>query len=119
MVDKEGKSEQIAVEEAITPPISAKKKIDTVNKRDKSQAYNKTVDKPKRNKTDTVKSLDKSRYAQITDTENTVDKSGSIPRSNYSNKSTRIENSHKYIFTKIIYVFLVFLYKEKVYQVKQ
>ena len=31
------------MKEAITPPISAKKRIDTVNKTDKSQAFNKTV----------------------------------------------------------------------------
>ena len=59
MVDKEGKSKQNVVEEAITPPISKKKKIDTVNKTEKSQASNKTVDTSKRNKTDTVKSFDK------------------------------------------------------------
>ena len=52
------------VKEFITPLISEKKKIDTVNKTEKSQASNKTVDK--------------SRF---------------ILRSNYSNKSTRIENS--------------------------
>ena len=39
MVDKEGKTKQKVVEEAITPPISAKQ-IDTVNKIDKSQASN-------------------------------------------------------------------------------
>ena len=33
-----------------------KKKIDTVNKTEKSQASNKTVDTPKSNKTDKVKS---------------------------------------------------------------
>ena len=43
-------------------------------------------------KTDTVKSLDKSRFTQRTDKENTVDKSRSIPRSNDPDKSTRIEN---------------------------
>ena len=58
MVEKEGKSKQIAVEEAITPPISEINKIYTVNKRDKSQASNKTVYTPKSNKTDTVQSLD-------------------------------------------------------------
>ena len=79
--------------EAITPPISGKKKIDTVNKTEKSQASNKTVDTPKRNKTETDKPLDKSRSAQIIDIENTVDKSRSIPISNISDKSTRIEKS--------------------------
>ena len=53
------------VEESITPPISVKNKIDTFNKTDKPQASNKTVDTPKSNKTDTVKSLDKSRSTQI------------------------------------------------------
>ena len=77
------------MKEASTPPISTKKKIDTVTKIEKSQASNKTVDTPKINKTDTVKSLDKSRSTQRTDTENTVDKSIPIPRSNYFNKSTR------------------------------
>ena len=91
MVDKEGKPKQNVVEEAITPPISTKKKIDTVNKTDKSQSSNKTVDTPKTNKTNTVKSLDKSRSTQRTETENTVDKSMSIPRSNNNNKSIRIE----------------------------
>ena len=38
------------VEEAITPHISTKKKMDTVKKTDKSQASNKTVDTPKINK---------------------------------------------------------------------
>ena len=32
------------VQESITPPISEKKKIETVNKTDISQAYNKTLD---------------------------------------------------------------------------
>ena len=59
------------MEEAITPPIS-KKKIDIVTKTDKSQAPNKTVYTPKRNKTDTVESLDKSRCTKKTDTENTL-----------------------------------------------
>ena len=60
------------MEESITPPISEKKKIDTVNKTEKSQASNKTVNTPKSNKIDTGKSLDESRYSQITDTENKV-----------------------------------------------
>ena len=62
------------MEEAINPPISLKKKIDTINKTDKSQASNKTVDKPKINKTDTFKPLYKLRSAQRTGTKNTVDK---------------------------------------------
>ena len=60
--------------EAITPPISEKKKIDTVLKTEKSQAYNKRVDTPRSNKTDKVKSIDKSSSTQRTDTEKTVDK---------------------------------------------
>ena len=68
MVDKEGKSKYNVVEEAITPPISEKNKIDAVNKTDKSQASNKTVVTPKSNKTDTVKLLYKSRSTQRTDT---------------------------------------------------
>ena len=80
------------MEEAINPPISEENRIDTVNKIEKSQASNKTVDTPKKHKTYTVKSLDKSRSTQRTDIENTVDKSRFIPRSNYYSKSTRIEN---------------------------
>ena len=68
MVEKEGKPKQNIVEESITPPISTTK-IDTVNKTEKSHASNKTVYAPKYNKTDTVKSLDKSRYTQRTNTE--------------------------------------------------
>ena len=78
------------MKEATTPPISAKKKIDTVNRIEKSQASNKPVYTPKSNKTDKGKSTDKSGYTQRTDTENTVDKSRSIPRTNLSKKSTRI-----------------------------
>ena len=37
MVDKKGKSKTNVVEEAISYPISSKKKIDTVNKTEKSQ----------------------------------------------------------------------------------
>ena len=47
-------SNQDIVEEAITPPISVKKNIDAVNKTEKSQASNKTVDTTKINKTETV-----------------------------------------------------------------
>ena len=57
IVDKEGKPKTNVVEEAITPPISSKNKIDTVNKTEKSRAFNRTVYTPKINKTDTVKSL--------------------------------------------------------------
>ena len=42
-------------------------------------------------KFNTFKSIDKSRYAQRTDTVNTVDKSGSTTRTNLYNISTRIE----------------------------
>ena len=44
--------------EAITHPIS-KTKFDTVNKTEKSQASNKTVDTTRSNKYEKVKSLDK------------------------------------------------------------
>ena len=47
------------MEEAITRPISAKEKFDTVSKTEKSKSSNKTVDTPKINKTETVKSLDR------------------------------------------------------------
>ena len=56
------------MEESITPPISAKNKTNTVNKKDKSQASYRTSDTPKSNKTDTVKSLNKSMSTQRTDT---------------------------------------------------
>ena len=55
------------VKEAITPPISAKRKIKKVSKKDKSQESNKAVDTPKRNKTEKVISLDKSRSTQRTE----------------------------------------------------
>ena len=61
-----------------------------INKTEKSQAYNKIVDTCKRNKTYTVKSIDKSRSTQITDIVNTVDKSRSITGTYLSNISTRI-----------------------------
>ena len=61
-----------------------------MKKIEKSQASNKTVDIPKRNKTDKVQSLDKSRSTQRTEEENTVNKSKSIPRTNLSNNSNRI-----------------------------
>ena len=47
------------VEEDITPLISEKNNIDTVKKTEKKQASNKTIDTPKSNKTDKVKSIDK------------------------------------------------------------
>ena len=77
------------------PPIllfQQKRRFETVNKTEKSKSSNKTVDKSKSNKIDTVKSIDKSRYAEITDTVNKVDKSRTIPGTNLSNISARIEN---------------------------
>ena len=87
-VNKKRKTKPNVVWKAITYLISEKNKIDTVNKTEKSQAYNKIVDSPKINKNDTVKS----RYTQRTDIVNTVDKSRSILGNNLSNISTRIEN---------------------------
>ena len=55
-----------------TSSYFSKNKIDTFNRTEKSQAYNKTVYTPRINKIDKVKSIDKSRSAQIADTENTV-----------------------------------------------
>ena len=52
----------------------SKTNFDTVNRREKSQASNKTVDTPILNKTEKVKSIYKSRYTQRTDSENTVNK---------------------------------------------
>ena len=65
---KKRKAKPNLVKEAIITPISEKKNIDTLNKTDKSQAYNKTVDSPRSNKNGKVKSLDKSRSTQKTDT---------------------------------------------------
>ena len=76
---------------AITNYILGKKNIDAVNKTYKSKAPNGTVDTPRSNKTEKVKSIDKSRSTERTDTENKVDKSRYIPRTNLSNKSARIE----------------------------
>ena len=76
--------------EAITPPISPKKKIDTVNKIEKPKASKTIGDTPRNNKTDKVKSIDKSWSTPRTGKENTVDKSRSISRTNLSNKTTRI-----------------------------
>ena len=78
------------MKESINTHIPKKKNIYKGIKTDKSQASNKIVGTPRRNKNHKVKSLDKSRSTQITDTENTVDSSRSIPRTNLSNKSTRI-----------------------------
>ena len=47
LVKKEGKSKQNVVEESINTPILEKKKIDPVNKTDKSQASNKQYIHPK------------------------------------------------------------------------
>ena len=90
-VDKKRKTRPNVVKEYITPPISEKRKIDTFNKTGKSQASNKTVDTPRSNKTDKVKVIYKSRSTQRTDTEKTVNKSGSIPRTSFYNKITRIK----------------------------
>ena len=78
------------LEEAINSPISEKNNIDTVNKTEKSQSSNKTVDTPKVNKTEKVISIDKSRFTQRTDTVNKVDKPRSITEKNFYNISTRI-----------------------------
>ena len=85
------------VKEAITHPI-AKNKIDKVNKTEKSQASNKTLDTSISKKSDKGKSLDKSRSAQRTgigNTVNTVNKSRSVSGNSLSNKITRTENPQK------------------------
>ena len=85
------------VKKDITHTI-AKKKIDTVNRTDKSQEYNKKIDTSSRNKSEKVKSLYKSRSTQIIETENTVktvNKSRSILSDSLSGKSTKIENYQK------------------------
>ena len=76
MVDKNMKSKPNVVEESITSTILSKKKIDTVNKTEKSQTSKETVPTSKEIKPDTLKSVDESRYNQ---------------RSNLYNRSTRIE----------------------------
>ena len=81
------------VSESITPPIE-KKKIDTVNKTEKSQASIKKLDTSSSNRSENGKSLDKSRYTQRPYTENTINKinkSRSNSRTGLSNKSTKIE----------------------------
>ena len=108
------------VKESITPPISEKYKIDTVNKTDKSQASNKKVDTSSSNKSDKGKSLDKSRSTKITETEHTVktvDKSNSISSASLSEGVTKYKNYQKYILEKTIQIFLFCLEMEKVYQV--
>ena len=52
MVHRKIKTKPNLVKKAITPPISAKNNIETVNKTEKSQASNKTVDTPISNKSD-------------------------------------------------------------------
>ena len=74
MVDKKRKTILFLVREAITPPISEKKKINTVNKTQKSQASNKKVDTLRSNKTEKVKLIDESRSTQRNDTENIFNK---------------------------------------------
>ena len=59
------------VREAITYPI-AKRNNDTVNKTEKSQAYKIEKYKYINNKSEKGKSLDKSRYTQRTEIEDTV-----------------------------------------------
>ena len=60
------------MKEAITPPIT-KKNTEIVNKTEKPQAYKRQKkDKSISNKLDKGKSLDKSRYTQITETEDTL-----------------------------------------------
>ena len=60
------------MKESITPPISPKKEIDTVNKTEKPQKYNKTAYTPRSNKSEKYNYLDKSRSTQRGYTENTV-----------------------------------------------
>ena len=61
--------------------------------------------------------MDKSRYTKITDTKNTVNKSRSIPITNLSNKSTRIENPSEIDISEDNLTVSVFLNMQKVYQV--
>ena len=68
-VDKKGKSKPNVVEEAITSTILAKKKIDTVNKTEKSKTPKKIVPTPLK-KPNTLNSIDKSRSTQRTNLSN-------------------------------------------------
>ena len=68
------------IKEVKTNIISTKKKIDIVNKTDKSQPSPETIDTSKNNKNYTVDRADKSR---------------SIPVTNLSNKITQIEKHSK------------------------
>ena len=79
-VDKGDKSRENVVKEANTSPISAKNKIDTVNKTEKYKTPKETVDNYKNNKTDIF---------------NTIDKSSSTPGTNLSNRSFHIKTPQK------------------------
>ena len=61
MIFRKKEKKPDVVKEAITLPTSSKKKVDTVNKTEKSQASNKTLDTYRSNKTNNVKSMDKSK----------------------------------------------------------
>ena len=105
------------VGESINPPISSKNKIDTLNKTDKSQVSNKTVDTPKSNKNDKVKSIDRSRSTQRTDMVNTVNKSRYITGNSFSDISTGIEKPTEIDIVKDNKSFMIFLYQEINYKV--
>ena len=51
-VEKKCRTKPNVVKESISPPIASKEKIGRVNKKEKSQVSNKTIDKPRTNKTD-------------------------------------------------------------------
>ena len=59
LVNRKRKTKPNVVKKAITTPISEKKKIVTVNKTEKSQAFNKAVNTTRSNKTEKIKSIDK------------------------------------------------------------
>ena len=71
MLDKKMKTKPNVVKEAITPPISENKYWHSQQNREIT-SIQKKLDTLRSNKTDKVKSIDKSRSNQITDTENTV-----------------------------------------------
>ena len=80
---------------------SAKKNIGTVNKTDKSKALK--MDKSSSNISDKGKSLEKSRYTQINETEDTlktVNKSRSNSSAILSGKSTIIEKPSEIVIRK-------------------
>ena len=79
------------MEESITPPFSEKNETYTVKKKINHKHLIKQYIHQKVIKLTQFNHYIKQGLLKIIDKENTVDKSRSIPRSNYYNESTRIE----------------------------